>query len=78
MKYQSRYIAYAKSNNNTPEKQLEIDAHKYPGGKMSGFIVWISDIRSEWSMKTNEIPKHGWSKEQHKKFDQWLNSKFHI
>lgn len=42
MNYQPRYLAYAKAHNMTPEAMLTHDEKEYPGGKMCGFILWIS------------------------------------
>lgn len=37
-----RYKAYALSNDNTVEEQKEIDAKKYPGGVMLGFMNYMT------------------------------------
>jgi hypothetical protein len=41
--YNSRYLAYCKSNNNTPDQQKQIDLVDWPGGKMTGFILWMKE-----------------------------------
>jgi len=48
------FIAYASSNGNTPEKQLEVDDKKFPGGKMCGFILWISANKQAFRKKHPE------------------------
>lgn len=40
--YQPRYVAYAKSNGMTPDAMLAHDKIEYPGGRMCGFMCWIS------------------------------------
>jgi len=37
-----RYVSYAKAHGKTPEKMLEHDKKKYPGGSMCGFILWMA------------------------------------
>ncbi len=43
-----RYVAYAASNGLTPEAQMEHDTEEFPGGKMAGFILWMSRKWQEW------------------------------
>lgn len=42
------YLAYCKRKGNEPEKQLEIDRDKYPGGCMCGFILWIDKMKRKF------------------------------
>ena len=37
-----RYIAYARENGNIAADQLAIDSKRWPGGRMAGFMLWIS------------------------------------
>jgi hypothetical protein len=39
------YLAYAQAHGRTPEEQLEHDSKAYPGGRMAGFICWVSQER---------------------------------
>lgn len=43
-----RYLAYCVAHGRTPEEMLAHDAERFPGGKMAGFIVWISRQVREW------------------------------
>lgn len=42
------FVAYAKTHGRTAEQQLEHDAEQYPGGRMAGFICWISDQKAQF------------------------------
>jgi hypothetical protein len=43
-----RYVAYARAHGCEPEQMLVFDAERFPGGAMSGFVVWISERWREW------------------------------
>lgn len=46
--YQDRYIAYTKANNKTVV-EMEIHDNKiYPGGCMTGFILWVNENLREF------------------------------
>ncbi len=74
--YQSRYVAYASSQGNTPEKQIHLDSQVYPGGKMAGYICWITTMWGKWADESRQTKAWGsaWSSEQHKAFDAWLSA----
>lgn len=40
--WNSRFLEYAAANGRTPEAQLAADALRYPGGRMCGFIAWVT------------------------------------
>jgi hypothetical protein len=42
MKWNPRYVIYAEAHGNSPEKQSELDESEWPGGCMTGFILWMS------------------------------------
>lgn len=48
-KWNFRYVHYAAEQGRSPEAQLEHDIEKYPGGRMTGFLLWISARWAEWS-----------------------------
>lgn len=76
--YNNRYVAYAASRGCTPQDQLVDDDQKWPGGKMAGFMIWISKAWQEWAEETGECKKYGdeWSDQQHGNFDDWLTLKY--
>lgn len=43
-----RYVAFARANKRTPDEQVVFDRKAYPGGSMTGFILWISERRREF------------------------------
>lgn len=43
-----RYEAYARAHGRAPEAMLEHDDERWPGGKMCGFMVWVSQRKQEW------------------------------
>jgi len=68
-----RYLAYCNANHNHPEAQILIDEKKYPGGKMTGFIIWN---RLHWALffkeqgliKQPDVITH----DIHKQYNEWL------
>jgi hypothetical protein len=45
-----RYLAYCRAHGRTPAEMLEHDDKEWPGGKMTGFILWLDD--SGWNSKS--------------------------
>ena len=39
--FSPRFTAYARSQGLAAQQALEADIERYPGGKMTGFILWI-------------------------------------
>lgn len=44
--YSSTYLAYCAEHGLTPSEMLARDTALFPGGKMAGFIAWVSARRS--------------------------------
>lgn len=66
-----RFARYAAVNGRSPEEQLAHDAGQFPGGKMTGFMLWISErwveFRAAHQLSRDAIPDHA-------KFDAWLGA----
>lgn len=43
-----RYVAYARSHGLTPEAQAAADAAAWPGGRNTGFMLWVRERWAEW------------------------------
>jgi hypothetical protein len=39
--FTAEFTAYSSAHNRTPQDQLEADSQEYPGGRMTGFILWV-------------------------------------
>jgi hypothetical protein len=50
-KWNPIYVMYAEAHGRTPEDQMENDKVEWPGGKMIGFILWVSKQRREGALK---------------------------
>ena len=76
MSWNPRYVAYAKQAGRTPEETLQDDAERFPGGKMAGFIAWISKRWAEWDrQRPAKFAPNGEyrSDEEHTEFTAWLD-----
>lgn len=45
----SRYVAYARAHGKTPEAMAQADKAAWPGGSMTGFILWIAKQRRQFA-----------------------------
>lgn len=70
--YQVRYVAYARHNGREPDEQLVHDEAAWPGGRMAGFILWISKRWRQWDTKHRQGVNHVRSPVEHAAFSQWL------
>lgn len=72
--YNPRYLAYAAAHGRDPEAMLAHDAEAWPGGNMTGFLLWISE---RWQAFGNvrgvRAPRYyPWSDEDHADFDRFI------
>ena len=74
MEMNPRYLAYCKAHGNTPDAQMELDVKAWPGGCMTGFILWMGARWAEFhKMTQNAYRLHaGTTRDGHKAFDAWL------
>lgn len=76
MKTNARFVAYCLAHGETdPATMIARDAERYPGGKMCGFIVWISQRWSAWRASKRYNLDHFLSTEDHAEFDAWLEER---
>lgn len=69
-----RFVAYARANGRLPEEQREHDRALYPGGTMTGFVLWIGARWEEWRAARGMRADHPLSDVDHAAFDRWLNA----
>ena len=69
-----RYLAYCKMMGKTPDEMLVHDAIEWPGGIMTGFMLWIQGKWWEWDGLNNHPSREPHGEAQHKAFDLWLNN----
>jgi hypothetical protein len=70
--WNTRYVQWARAHGNTAEKQLVADEEAWPGGKMTGFVLWMSNRWEEWRFVNNRKHDTILSAEDHRAFDTWL------
>jgi hypothetical protein len=73
-KWNPRYVAYAAAHGWSPEAMMIKDRAEWPGGEMTGFILWIQQHVRAWNraygrQEPDHIP-HAETAE----FDSWLAS----
>lgn len=75
-----RYRVYARRHGKTPEEMLAHDEHAWPGGRMAGFMLWISQQWTAWAKLkgmtrtasgSNDTPI---SEAMHEEFTGWLEA----
>jgi hypothetical protein len=75
--YTTRFTQYARSQGRHPACQLAADEKEFPGGKMAGFQVWISQQWRAWAAATQPKGKlpDVLTPADHAAFDAWLAAK---
>lgn len=48
MKWNPRFVAYAKAHGKTPSGMLKHDEEAWPGGIMCGFVLWIAEMKKKF------------------------------
>jgi len=68
-----RDVVYAAAHGNSPEGQLKVDKEKWPGGCMTGFVLWNSERLHEWKTETGfYLSGKVMSEKLYDEYDQWL------
>lgn len=73
MKWNPRYENYARIHNQTPDGMLALDDERYPGGRMTGFLLWNSARIAEFK-KINPDAFFMGHLYNHEDYDMWLSS----
>lgn len=74
MIFNPRFVIYAKAHGMSPEAMLEHDAAAWPGGKMCGFILWMSKCKAEFTQQHPEAVFDGHIVD-HQAYDEFLERK---
>lgn len=69
-----RYANYARAHGRTPEQQLEQDRLDWPGGVMTGFLLWNRDRLCECSAAHPEFFFYGGLADP-EGYDAWLTKR---
>ncbi|MGH7164997.1 MAG: hypothetical protein ACREIS_05665 [Nitrospiraceae bacterium] len=69
-----RYLAYGRDEHPGlgPDAILDADDERWPGGCMTGFMIWIGRRWTEWLKAHPEADPHILTDENHAAFDEWL------
>lgn len=76
-----RYVLYAASLGEAPEQTRERDAERWPGGRNTGFMLWISARWQEWCKLRGYRRTASGSNNttltdvDHAEFDAWLGTR---
>jgi len=72
------YVAYAKTHGKTPDEMLAHDKECWPGGKMCGFMLWMSGRWKKWHADRGLV-RHEYvlTAEDHTNFGAWLAGSTH-
>lgn len=70
--YQSRYVAYAAAHGMSPEQMLVVDAARYPGGRMAGFLIWMGQQWRAWAAANGRDSRASKTAADHASFDAFL------
>lgn len=76
-----RYLAYCRSQGHPdPAKMLASDREKWPGGSMTGFILWSNERIAEFLRENPQHKMNGSLRNvgAHEAYDAWLLVKYPI
>ncbi|MBB6306261.1 hypothetical protein [Xanthobacter tagetidis] len=69
--YQPRYVAYCIAQGRKPEDQLQHDRVRWPGGKMTGFILWLREMLQVYAAEPGRYSLSAGIAD-HDHYDAWL------
>ncbi len=69
-----RYAAYAKSHGHTPDEQRAADEIRWPGGRMAGFVRWVSEQLRAFRKAHPEAFGPGQTLHDQDAFTAWLET----
>lgn len=70
-----RYVAYAAAHGRTPEAMRAHDEQAWPGGRMAGFMLWISANWQRWKKANGRGSYDPLFPEDHESFDRTIGAK---
>lgn len=70
--FQPRFAAYARVHGRTPEAQIEHDKEAWPGGVMTGFVLWNNERWREWRAANGYRHDDILPSDAHERYDRWL------
>jgi hypothetical protein len=72
--FHPRYVAYARAHGKTPAEMLAHDEQAWPGGKMCGFMLWISGNWRAWQKFTARRNLDVLTEVDHASFDAFIST----
>lgn len=70
-----RYVFYAQAHGRGPDDMAEHDKVRWPGGRMTGFILWINEQWEKWNQLHKRVQWDPKTPEDHTHFDAWLKER---
>lgn len=71
-----RYIVYARAHGKSPEEMKAHDEEAWPGGRMAGYMLWISENLTAFLCERPTIKRHMMWEDEQSAFTAWLETKY--